>query len=412
MTRPIWVNVSFPDFCQEYNQCNSSGSSGVDIILGGGVPARLFPLVDDDGVVRYYPQAVIRQMQFPPGQAPILTGVDILMDFNSQANFWFEGAQPSNETIPEDYYDFLTVAIHELMHGLGFLSSWSDYLSQSQPNILTPDVVISNPTSSSTLQFEGFVEYAFDRNLQLTSSPNTYCTNFSQGMIETFSDELGCNFSSSSLLASTFFSSPAANYATWMGTNSTTPHSIQQAPPGNIPSYATYNSSNITLGGPIVLETSFNPYEQGSSLCHVDGGMYSSTQDFLMRYSTPPGRSLQDLVNEFGDNGDLTYGPFGPGLRYMLASMGYTVRGGIPTGGSVRSSTSTNSTGTTSSSSGTSSASDQNSGTRLGNGWMKRRHTSRNGHVGSTEGTRRGVLIHVYLVVVLVGFIWNLGMEW
>ena len=134
--------------------------------------------------------------------------------------------------------------------------------------------------------------------------------------------------------------------------------------------------------------------------------MYSSTQDFLMRYSTPPGRTLQDLVNEFGNTGDLTYGPFGPGLRYTLASIGYIVRGGIPTGGSVRSETS-DSTGSADGSSGTtSSASDNNAGSRLGSGWLRRR-TTRNGKVDTER--EMGVLIHVYLVVGLLGV---LGMEW
>jgi len=134
--------------------------------------------------------------------------------------------------------------------------------------------------------------------------------------------------------------------------------------------------------------------------------MYSSTQDFLMRYSTPPGRTLQDLVNEFGNTGDLTYGPFGPGLRYTLASIGYIVRGGIPTGGSVRSETS-DSTGSADGSSGTtSSASDNSAGSRLGSGWLRRR-TTRDGKVATER--EMGVLIHVYLVVGLLGV---LGMEW
>jgi hypothetical protein len=43
---------------------------------------------------------------------------------------------------------------------------------------------------------------------------------------------------------------------------------------------------------------------------------------------------LQDLIEDYGSNGDKNYGPFGPGLRYILAGIGYRIRGGIPTGGS------------------------------------------------------------------------------
>jgi hypothetical protein len=103
------VNVSLTDFCQQYNQCNDT--AGVDVILGGSVPARTFPLVDDDGAVRYYPQAVVRQFEFPPGQAPQCGPSDILMEFNSKANFWFD--TQNNSAIASDQYDFLTIAIHE-----------------------------------------------------------------------------------------------------------------------------------------------------------------------------------------------------------------------------------------------------------------------------------------------------------
>lgn len=103
------MNVSLTDFCAQYNQCNES--AGVDVTLGGSVPARTFPLVDDDGVVRYYPQAVVRQMDFPPGQTPQCGPSDILMEFNSKANFWFD--TENNTAIQSDQYDFLTIAIHE-----------------------------------------------------------------------------------------------------------------------------------------------------------------------------------------------------------------------------------------------------------------------------------------------------------
>lgn len=104
------MNVSVTDFCAQYGQCNSSDA--VDFILGGAAPARTFPLVDTDGVVRYYPQAAVRQMNFPPGQAPQCGASDILMEFNSRANFYFQTPN-STITIQSDEYDFLTIAIHE-----------------------------------------------------------------------------------------------------------------------------------------------------------------------------------------------------------------------------------------------------------------------------------------------------------
>ena len=105
----IFVNASLTDFCATYNQCNTT--AGTDVILGGAVPARTFPLVDSDRVVRFYPQAVVRQMDFPRGTAPTCGPSDILMEFNSKADFFYQ--QPNTTTIQADQFDFLTVAIHE-----------------------------------------------------------------------------------------------------------------------------------------------------------------------------------------------------------------------------------------------------------------------------------------------------------
>jgi hypothetical protein len=105
------MNASLIDFCQVYDACNNSAD--VDVILGGAVPARTWPLIDDDGVVRYYPQAVIRQMYFPKGEAPQCGPIDVLLEFNSNSNFWYQRPNPDNTTIASNQYDFLTIVIHE-----------------------------------------------------------------------------------------------------------------------------------------------------------------------------------------------------------------------------------------------------------------------------------------------------------
>jgi hypothetical protein len=50
-------------------------------------------------------------MDFPRGQAPQFGASDILMEFNSKADFFF--LYPNTTTIRSDQYDFLTVALHE-----------------------------------------------------------------------------------------------------------------------------------------------------------------------------------------------------------------------------------------------------------------------------------------------------------
>ena len=143
----------------------------------------------------------------------------------------------------------------------------------------------------------------------------------------------GDNFTDASALAKAFFASPASQLGRYMDGNATEKGAVQQSLPVTGPSNATL-VSNFTNGPLVTLETSFHPFVSGSSLNHVDAGMYESTQDFLMRYSTPMGKTLKDLINAYGTTADVNYGPFGPGLRYILAGIGYRVRGGIPLGGS------------------------------------------------------------------------------
>jgi len=217
------------------------------------------------------------------------------------------------------------------MHGLGFISSWASYLPNN-PNTLTPQIALGNPTASNGIQFEGFVEFAYDRLMSFTNYPGLFATNLSADMISAFGNQ-NATFSSDVALGDTFYYSSASKYGQYMDGNATEKDAIQQSLPVPIATNATL-LTNSTPGPPITLETSFTPFASGSSLNHVDAELYSSTQDFLMRYSTPMGKTLQEFIDEYGNSGDTTYGPFGPGLRYILAGIGYRVKGGIPLGGS------------------------------------------------------------------------------
>jgi hypothetical protein len=228
---------------------------------------------------------------------------------------------------------FQYVTYDRIMHGLGFISSWADYLSPITPSTLTPQIALGNPTSQDGVEFEGFVEYAYDRLMSFTNYPGVFATNLSAEMINDFGN-LGSNFTNDTVLGSAFLSSSARKLGDYMEGNATERGAIQQAPVIPNPSPATLQS-NSTPGPPITLETSFNPFASGSSLNHVDGDMYVSTQDFLMRFSTPTGKTLLQFIQDYGNSSDPTYGPFGPGLRYILAGIGYRIRGGVPLGGSM-----------------------------------------------------------------------------
>ena len=56
---------------------------------------------------------------------PQIAPYDIQAIFNSKMDYWFEG-----DPVPmlATQIDILYVVLHELVHGLGFVSSWDDYL--------------------------------------------------------------------------------------------------------------------------------------------------------------------------------------------------------------------------------------------------------------------------------------------
>src|SRR5690349_3253842 len=117
-------------------------------------------MADDDQMIRLYPQALVKQQA--TDQSISFGAYDIVALFNSEANFWFQGDGPIQHT----QSDFLFVILHELVHGLGFTSSWDDYINIT-PEALTPDVSITTKGGQQTI---GFTEYAFDRFIVLSQT--------------------------------------------------------------------------------------------------------------------------------------------------------------------------------------------------------------------------------------------------
>jgi hypothetical protein len=100
-----------------------------------------------------------------------------------------------------------------------------------------------------------------------------------------------------------------------------------------------------------------------------------------MRYETAPGQTLENFVAAYGSAADSNYGAFGPGLRYILAGLGYRIRGGIPLGGSVVNSQSD--------------VGEQDGGTgSTGSG-----STTKSGSPGRVEIGRWGVAVCMWMIV-------------
>src|SRR5256885_3961259 len=151
---PIIVNANFAKLC---NNCDILGSAG---------PAKLIPLKDDDEKIRLYPQALVKQLQLSNYYE--FAEYDILAEFNSEySKFWFRGDQEINS----EQIDFELILIHELLHGLGFGTSWDDYLNYDDSGILTPSLSFLDSNidnGKGSIKFTGFHEFAMDKYLVFT----------------------------------------------------------------------------------------------------------------------------------------------------------------------------------------------------------------------------------------------------
>ncbi|KAI9597239.1 hypothetical protein BDF19DRAFT_412224 [Syncephalis fuscata] len=298
---PLVVNATIFNFCKRINHCIKDGKQP----LGKAAPARTMIIKDSDGISRVYPQSLIKQL--PSQTHPAYDKYDIVAEFNSDANFWFDG----DGQIKGKQSDFLFVAVHELIHGLGFTTSWKDYVNE-QITALTPNPLPANSINdpSAQFQFSGFFENAFDRYLVELPSLSTIpkITKALNG----FNHGVGTIYSSQFEFIDTLTRSPEYAMAQYMLNISTTAGKIGFMP-----------KNGKTKEDVIVLETNLpTGFSPESSIAHVSYPTYSKSADFLMRYLQDAGTLLKDDV---ADTGNYAGGPMGPKLLAILETLGYKV---------------------------------------------------------------------------------------
>ncbi|CAG8527820.1 1899_t:CDS:2, partial [Dentiscutata erythropus] len=270
----IILNASYVSFCNGIPNCP------YEIVLGQAAPSNWILMQDDDNVQRLYPQALVKQFQLPTH--PTYTSYDIFAMFNSDIPYWFSGDPP----IRPDQYDFLYVMLHELFHGLGFGSSWEEYVT----GIVTPmpaldpmsteefDLDSTDPQASDKIKF---YEWAFDK--YMTFSNGTKTSSVTTQLNKFFSGRSGTQLD----FENNFYKSNQYSLAKKMHSLTQTPQSLAFI----------LQESNDSL----ILETSFNPFRQGSSISHVDGTTYTNTSDFLMGAQARNGTTITSLASATGN---------------------------------------------------------------------------------------------------------------
>ncbi|KAL1924419.1 uncharacterized protein VTP21DRAFT_7454 [Calcarisporiella thermophila] len=289
LTQPISVDAQFFSF-EKSDDPNLKGFGG----FAG--PTRMLPMQDDDGVVRMFPQSLVRQMNVRNAQ---FARDDIEAKFNSDFPFRFldEAADKSEKD------DFLEVAMHELTHGLGFLSLWADGVASE--NFLTPELNVKI-NSDQTANINGFRESIFDR-FMITLPEKEPMTKFTQ-QLNKFNGGRSFRSQSPEQFASVFGRSPQGRIAAKM---------MQKATGGRRGQGLAFKASKEAGGQQVLLETSLSPFRRGSSVSHVDKQSHLNTRDRLMRFSGD-GLPFNQAIRRFGN-------PIGPELTAVLNTIGYTV---------------------------------------------------------------------------------------
>ncbi|CAG8756484.1 30246_t:CDS:2 [Gigaspora margarita] len=281
--------------------------------IGNAGPSRFIPLQDKDNVTRLYPQALAKQFQFDTH--PEFAPNDIIAAFTSASNniFWFrdDPSPPTNTQV-----DFELVVVHELIHGLGLLSSWTDYFTPFIQNAITPfpSFIMSIegpdvPPKNGTITFTGFQETAFDRYLVFTNDGTPVSTVTSK--INEFAGGVnsGATFDNKSTFLSAFKSSPQFEFATDIFKQASTASSM-----GFLPQDSTNAKDSI------LCETSLVPFLSGSSITHTDFSTFANSTDFLMVWKAPRGVTLDQLTNANGTNRSNV---IGPKTIKILETLGY-----------------------------------------------------------------------------------------
>ncbi|KAG0783677.1 hypothetical protein G6F22_008587 [Rhizopus arrhizus] len=306
---PLLINASYNPFCSFSKDCSNEDSMAA---IGQAYPTISYIMIDNtDNMTRMYPQALLKQYTKLSVQ-PAWAYYDINAQFNSQVNWYFVN---NPDPISSNQIDFLRNVVHELIHGLGFISAWSDkFYNSLSPMIdnlnqfLAPKLLAATSrdpilgTYETPQPFWGFVEFPFDKFINTNSSSDGLLS------LSAITKELNKFYNSNALfqsaldLANAWYASDAYQVASTVYQKTVTADDI----------------SVIIDNEPIVwLETSLNPYREGSTLCHVDFNIYLNTSDYLMVYMANRGMSLSYLINEY------SHVPIGPKLLKIMATLGY-----------------------------------------------------------------------------------------
>jgi hypothetical protein len=348
---PVGIRVlaSVFSFCQDQGIACDRTDTSVARQIGNAAPSLLIPLRDPDGRVRFYPQPLVRQ--FRMFTHPAFADADITARFSSDGDPWF----PENGVpIRRDQTDFRWVALHEVMHGLGVgVTAWRDWSApngdQRQAKLFTPYPVadLSRDLSRGFI-FDGeFFETVFDAGLvDVGTQLPSYAPERSlrprrlprlSSMVTTrlnyFRGRRPVRFRSLEHFFQVLARSPRAGRRARKIRDlvQLAEHAVAFDPEDGQPPILLASGPSLVASNPTGV------------IGHLDQDVYVRSPDFLMCPTVVSGVTLEEhqrRVLVYNNPGkDLSQVPWdgsfvGPGIRRILAYIGYDVR--VPSAAQLR----------------------------------------------------------------------------
>jgi hypothetical protein len=290
--------------------------------LGYGRPASFWEIQSRSLPDALYPQALVRQILSTQGSALELSQLrqfDIEMMFNTELPFFFprdilEQSAFGNlyRDIKSDEYDLLYLSLHELVHGLGMVTFFSQHMKHS--------------SSALSSQFPIFA--STDMSNMLTTpiiSPGPQSRFAKLGIFDHSLTTPSGSFSGLMKISANIFDNNASVDDQLAGLQAARILYLQSTTARGVSSVFSSSQLQIESRGyeekppGLYVYTSVAQYEAASSLVHAETSIYSTTEDFLICPTVVAGSALEMLLAKFGGK----FGPVGKRTIAILSTMGY-----------------------------------------------------------------------------------------
>ncbi|KAJ3038822.1 hypothetical protein HDV00_000310 [Rhizophlyctis rosea] len=348
----LTVNFTFGPYCNPSLPDPTSCGAKKGNTLGSAYPAsyHTFPagsgrkLGIDESYA--YPRSLVRQ--YAPSSLTY-GDIDIQAQLNSDANWWFPStASTSNssattsasnfktgdaqmhsdlwqprsldpsEGSKSNVYDFSQIALHEILHGLGFFSSWAQGLGGEA---LLPFSITIDDSGNATLG----MKYIFNKFLA-DATTGTWMKDYEAQIAK---DALGVKVENIARSMNAEVEWKSRFFMTEGGRISQRLRQETSVTPGAVRFYypVRWNGSKDGTDGGFEwryanIHTPRN-FSGVSSLSHLDSNYYDATTQFVMRSGGTPGAGLDAFMPGWAADGMEGVGPIGEVVLQIMRAMGY-----------------------------------------------------------------------------------------